>query len=326
MTESEGVSRRFVMGVAAAAVSAGAAPVFAAEPSSQESPPHSAHAPERIIDFRVRPPFRSLRAVFGGGPPSSKDPTDKELMAKFIADMELAGVAMGVAMGRVAPAAGMMQGTTSNDDVAALADVYRGKFVGFGAVDVRDPKRAVAEVERCAKLGLKGIAFDNPLSSPPLHNDAESLLPIYERCVKDNLIISINASAMIGPNISYSDPARIQKIAARFPTHPVVVTHAAWPYTTQMIAVAMMAALSRTGRVYYQCDYALMANVPGGKDYLEAANMQAPIPLYKNILFGSSYPALPLAEAVRQFNTYRFDIPEARARILAGNAAELLGI
>jgi predicted TIM-barrel fold metal-dependent hydrolase len=322
MRATDTVSRRSVIGAAAAMAAEGPATAFAAEGASSASP----KVRERVIDFRVRPPFRSLRKVFAGGAPGAKDPSDQDLMAKFIADMDAAGVDMGVAMGRIAPAPGLMQGTTSNDDVAALAETYPKRFVGFGAVDVRDPAKAVAEVDRCAKLGLKGIAFDNPLSQPPLHNDDEALLPVYERCAKNKLIISINASAMIGPDISYSDPARIQRVARHFPDHPVVVTHGAWPYTTQMVAVAMMGVLARTGRIYFQCDYGLMANVPGGRDYLDAANIQVPVPLYKNILFGSSYPALPLAEAVRQFNTYRFDIPEARARILAGNAAELLGV
>ena len=235
------LSRRAVIGGMTTGVLADAEVTAAQGQAHADEMDHPApsHARERIIDFRVRPLFRSFRVQMGGGNPADPDqPSDEQVTGKFVENMEAAGIDMAVVMGRTALAPGMMHAMIPNDDIVDLIKRYPRKFVGFGSVDVRAPRQAVAEVDRCAALGFKGIAFDNPLSSPPLYSDDESLLPIYERCAKNNLIISINSSAMIGAEISYSDPVHVQRVANQFPENPIVVTHAAWPYTTQMIAVA----------------------------------------------------------------------------------------
>ena len=44
---------------------------------------------------------------------------------------------------------------------AELLELYPGRFVGFGGIDGSDVEHALAEIERCAKLGFKGVDFDN---------------------------------------------------------------------------------------------------------------------------------------------------------------------
>lgn len=282
----------------------------------------------KAIDFRVRPPFRSFghAANRSGG-----DPDEERLMDQFLQRMSEAGIEMAVVMGRTAPAPGPFRQFVANADIAALLERYPGTFFGFGSIDAREPQRAVEEVARCAGLGLKGIAFDNMLGDPPLHNDDASLMPIYEACARHGLIIAINASGAMGPDMSYSDPVHIQKVAQAFPTHPVVVTHGAWPYAREMVALALYGLLLRNANVYFQIDYALMGDVPlpGASDYIDAVNLTGVgegVDLYRKALFGSSYPAIDMKLASERFARLDFRIPGAREAIMRDNATALLGI
>ena len=213
-----------------------------------------------------------------------------------------------------------MRARIPNADVVSLVARYPGRFVGFGSVDVRDPRAALDEIDRCAGQGLRGIAFDNPLSSPALYDDDASLLPLYERCARQRLIISLTASVMVGPDLSYSMPQHIQRVGLAFPDTPVVVPHAAWPWTMQMIAIALQGKMFGRSKVYMIPDFYLsQANAPGRSDYIDAANFG----LADRILFASSYPALPLEPSVRAVEAIAFTDPLAARRILHDNAAGL---
>lgn len=306
-----------------AGIVAASSPSFAAAEKKLGAPGKMAGRPP-VIDFRVRPPFKSFRRMVSNEilplPPGASDAV---AMKAFIGEMDAGGVDKAVAMGRTAPGPGPIQMTIPNDDVAELVATYPDKFIGFGSVDVRDPAAAIKEVDRCARLGLRGIAFDNPLSAPALHNDDPSLMAIYERCVQNGLIIAINSSAMIGPDISYSDPVHIQRVAKRFPTHPIVATHACWPNAAKMISIVMAGLMLGESNIYYQPDYALLTGIPGGQEYLDAANISY-VEVYKKILFGTSFPFVKPAEGVKRIRAHAFDNAAAKDHILGINAATIL--
>ena len=284
----------------------------------------------RIVDFRVRPPFRSFRTAFHPGREPEK--SDDELMEGFIGEMDEAGIALAVAMGRTvrlphARAAGVVGGNVSNDDVEALVAGYPGRFVGFGSVDVLDGEVALREVDRCAERGFAGVAFFNPAQTPPLHDDDESLLPIYERCAARGLIVSITSSMMVGPDMSYSMPIHIQRVALAFPDLPIVVPHGAWPWTKEITGVVLQGLLFGSSRVYLAPDFYLsQEGLPGRGDFVEMADDAGGFGLDGRLLFASSYPALPLAESIATLEATRFQNPDARRRIFRDNAAGLLGL
>ncbi len=272
------------------------------------------------IDFRIRPPFRSFRQSSGG----PTDLSDDRLMAGFLAEMAEAKIELGVAVGRTTP-----NKTVLNEDIAALIRHYPGKFAGYGSVDVRDPARAVSEVKHCADLGLRGIAFDNPWSNPPLYNDDKTLMPIYEACAKNNLVIAINASGAIGSDISYTNPVHIQRVALAYPKHPVLVTHGGWPFVNEMIAITLYGLMMQNANIYFQIDYALMADkpLPGASGYIDAINisgLENTPPVYKKAIFGSSFPAIGVKLAVARFNRLNFNHPDARRSVGRDNALDLL--
>ena len=67
----------------------------------------------------------------------------------------------------------LLSGTIPNDHVAELVATYPGRFVGFGGINGTNTQAALDEIDRCSGLGLVGVAFDNPLSDPPLYDDDE---------------------------------------------------------------------------------------------------------------------------------------------------------
>lgn len=109
-----------------------------------------------IIDFRVRPPFKSLCN------PNIYGPTIR------------------------IPIRSLPRGSGPDSDVARLFDMYPGRFVGFGSVDGSSDD-AVGQVDQCVDLGFKGVAMGNGWCVPALYDD-ESLFPVYERVAEHGLI------------------------------------------------------------------------------------------------------------------------------------------
>jgi predicted TIM-barrel fold metal-dependent hydrolase len=284
-----------------------------------------------IIDFRVRPPFKSFvaTALYNARDPLPDPVTARALqmhlpayrsftarsMEAFIAEMDQAGIGIAVVMGRQSPSP---HGWVPNEELVELLTAYPGRFVAFGGVNSSDPAKALEEINRIAAWGFKGVAFDNGWCDPPLYEDDASLTPLYERCVQRGLIASLTSSIYVGPDLTYSDPVHIQRVAKRHPQLKIVVPHAAWPHTVQMCAVAMQCS-----NVYLVPDfYGHIPNMPGAHEYVRAANYY----LGHRLLFASSYPVRPLGQSVEQFRALPFDSEEIRSRCLGLNAARLLGL
>lgn len=282
-----------------------------------------------LIDFRVRPPYKSFTElhIFRPRDPEPDPVTakgfqldlppyrsrDELSMEAFIEEMDAAGIDVGVVMGRHAPPAA---GSVPNDEVAELVELYPGRFVGFGSVDVTDVPRALTEIARCVDLGLRGIAFDNGYY--PLYDDDESLLPVYERCEELGMIASITSSPFLGPDLSYCDPVHLQRVAARFPGLRIVVPHGGWPFVTQICGVAY-----RHTNVYLVPDlYLNLPRTPGSLEYVDAAHSF----LSRRLLYASSYPVRPMGLSLDQFRALPFESEDLRSRCLGQNAADLLGL
>ncbi len=282
-----------------------------------------------IVDFRVRPPFKGFNSIPFAQPPAQPDPVTmfplhigmepspsyaQRSMTEFMKEMDAGGIDVAVAMARFATT----WGNVPTEDVAELVKTYPGRFVGFGAVDGADVPAAVAEVGRIADFGLRGVAMDNPRSTPPLYDDDERLFPIYERCQSLGLLLSLTSSIFIGPDLSYSMPVHIQRVAKAFPKLPIMVPHGGWPWSVQMCAVAFQCP-----NIYLVPDfYMYIPNTPGGDEYVKSANYF----LSHRLLYASSYPVRPLVQSVRQFRELPFDSDEIRQRCLGGNAKRLLGL
>ncbi len=285
-----------------------------------------------IIDFRIRPPFVSNTAqqtfrclAPDAGPEAKKvlfardrdpvpswDQSSPELMLR---EMDAAGVDVGVLMGRCSENGPLP--TKPNEETQSLIKKYPGRFVGFAAVEPRD-QNAVAQVDFwLAQPGFKGICIDPGWSRPPLYADDEVIMPLYEHCEKHGVIVSITQSGFMGPDMSYSDPVRIQRIAKRFPALPLVLPHACWPYFHQAIFVAIGCPnvyLMPDVYFYAKGMYMLDDMVTGGNHLLK-----------ENLLFASSYPLKGFQQCLDAWRSSGLQ-EEALSLSLGGNAARLLGL
>lgn len=284
-----------------------------------------------IIDFRIRPPYKSYLSLFPlyQDPPPPKDARHvtpfayncepapsrvEQSMDLFIEEMDEAGISQAVVMGRQC---GPRFGSVSNDDIYELGQVYPERFHLFGGVQLNDIPAAVAEVERLVgEMGFKGIAVDGGWNDPPKYIDDESLYPIYEKCQELGAIVSFSLSIFLGPDLSYIDAVHLQHVAADFPELIIVVPHAGWPYVMEYLGVAFMYS-----NIWLMPDfYVFIPGMPGANHYVEAANFY----MADRFLFATSYPSRPLKQSVEEFKQLPFE-PDVLEKALYKNAEWLLG-
>ena len=286
-----------------------------------------------IIDARVRPPYKSLQQVLAPSPgarpagagrrsplisgyerPPSMVQKSLEL---FIAEMDEAGIAKGILVGRQAS-----HRVASNDDIAELRVAYPDRFpVAIAGISGTEVDAAVAEIERTiTNLGFTGVALDPGWWTPPCYVDNRSIYPLYAKCAELGGVLYLTCSLMQGPDISYAEPYRIQRVANDFPTLQIVVVHGAFPFTHAMLGV--MIANAPRGNLWVLPDFfQFIPGFPGAQDWVDAANHY----LSDRILYGSSYPVRPLKQSLDEFRRFSYR-PEVLERLLWKNAAELFGI
>lgn len=279
----------------------------------------------RVIDFRVRPPVRG----FGGtimfqqiertarmsadigldvGPSFRKQSADM-----LVQEMDRAGIVAGVMPGRM----NSIIGSVPNDDLEAIAKDYPGRFVPFIAIDPRDRKAAVAEIERCLAKGVfKGVVIEPGLMPSPWYLDDARLYPIYAYLEDRKLPLIFMAGGNAGPDPTYSSPEHIDRVARDFPTLRIVSAHGNWPWVGQIIHVCY-----RRPNIYLSADMYMHGNFPGAQDYLNALNGF----MADRFLYASAYPFLCVEKALASF--LKMAVKDAvKERVLYKNAAGLLGL
>ncbi len=279
-----------------------------------------------IIDMRNRPTF--LHPFFGSAPDTPAYEVVRWLnrrvgtrdaehftrtpdLATYLQEIERAAIAHAVMVGRSTPTVRI-----SNDALAGLSRESGGRLIGIASVDPLDLGRegAVAEAHRAVReLGLRAVNLDAGFYATPMRADDERLLPLYEACVS----LGVPAFVMSGPttpDLAFNDPLAVDRVAAMFPTLPIVCCHGFYPNIDAMITVAF-----RHENVFVSPDMYTFA--PGGRRYVEAANGF----MRDQFLFGSSYPFRPMRQGVEDFRALGLE-DEPLQNALGGNAARLFGL
>ncbi len=83
-----------------------------------------------------------------------------------------------------------------NDDIASTVNQYPDKFIGLATVPMQDTKLAVKELERCMKLGYKGVQIGSNVNNINL-NDPQ-FFDFYAACEQLNAAILIHPWQMMG--------------------------------------------------------------------------------------------------------------------------------
>ena len=287
-----------------------------------------------VIDFRVRPPYRGFleMGIFTKYVVPQKDPRklsafemgragvpscEQRSMELFMQEMDEAGVEACVVMGRKNKGHAINAGNILPEDLYELADSHPGRFLPFAGIDPNDAG-ACQEVEYVAKeLGFKGISMDPGWCEPCMHADDERILAVCETASQLGIIVTLTASGVAGPDLSYADPLTIQRVAKKFPNLKIVVAHACWPFVPQILGVAMTCP-----NIYLVPDvYLYTDNMPMSDLYVTAANGY----LKYRTLFASTYPVGGLRQSIEKWSAKGFT-EESLKLTLHDNAAELLGL
>ena len=276
-----------------------------------------------IIDFRLRPPVAGflkmalyteterrdkITRIHGFEPAPS---VREKSMTLLLAEMDAAGVTTGVVIGRNSG----RYGSLSNDDVAAIVEAHPGRFVGTASIDPTNRRTASEQISSAIKAGFRAINIE-PGSYPlPLMVDDRRLYPIYAQCEDAGVPVIIMAGGSAGPDLSYTEPVHLDRVAADFPALKIVVSHGGWPWVHQVLHIAF-----RRPNVYLSPDQYL-ANMAGMDDYVRAADGF----LADRFLYASSYPFTPVDGYAAWFKKLPIR-PESMEKILFRNAAKLLRI
>jgi uncharacterized protein len=274
-----------------------------------------------VIDFRLRPPVAGFlkmamfvenerrdwaTRVHGFEPARS---AREKSMLLLLQEMDRAGVTVGVVIGRNSG----RYGSISNDDVADIVKAYPGRFVGAASIDPTNRKAAAEQIGNAAKAGFRVINIEPGSYPVPMMSDDRRLYPIYAQCEDAGLPVIIMAGGSAGPDLSYTDPVHLDRVAADFPALKIVVSHGGWPWVHQVLHIAF-----RRPNIYLSPDQYL-ANLGGTDDYIRAADGF----LADRFLYASSYPFTPVDDYAAWFRSLPIR-PEAMEKIMFRNAAALL--
>lgn len=277
----------------------------------------------RAIDFRLRPPYRSYlnNSVMYDYPALKKSHEARNLgavseaaiqksMDLLIQEMNEAGIVYGVAPVRV-PTDG------DNDDAVSLMRDYPDRFLGIPWIDPLQTEKAFQEIDQYVLKGpCKGIILEPAIKTTPnkWFIDEERVFPVYEKCQTHNIPILLSFGGRLA-DPAYYQPRALYNVAQVFPDLKIVACHGGWPRVTEMCFVAAECA-----NIFLSADTWMMSFAPGAADYVVAANYI----LQDKIVFGTSYPAIRLPLAVKDY-VQRLR-PEVVDKIMYLNGAKIFGL
>jgi predicted TIM-barrel fold metal-dependent hydrolase len=213
------------------------------------------------------------------------------------------------------------RGWLGNDWLAKLSARYPGVLMGFGSVDPHDPD-AADEMRRCAQeLGLKGLKFHPTMQR--FDPGEVRFYPLWETAQELGLVtlfhtgtcgIAAGTPGAGGTKIRFSHPAFLDSVGADFPELTLVAAHFGWPWFMECLAIAL-----HKSNVFIELSGWAPKYLP------QEVKREIGKRLNSQTLFGSDYPFIPLDRWFSEFEELGLD-DEAARRILAGNAAELLGL
>jgi len=83
-----------------------------------------------------------------------------------------------------------------NDDIASLCQQYPKNYLGLGTLPMQDADLAIKELERCKKIGLKGIQIGSNINDKNLSEP--EFFPIFEACQEMDMAVMVHPWNMRG--------------------------------------------------------------------------------------------------------------------------------
>ena len=209
----------------------------------------------------------------------------------------------------------------SNDEVAEIVGRYPKQFIGFASVDPWKGERAVAEIERAVtELGMRGAKFHPGIQAFYPHD--QQFYKLYEKISALGIpaLFHTGTSGLgagmpggMSIKLDYTRPIWLDHVAADFPKLTVIGAHPSWPWHEEMLAI-----IAHKSNVFMDLSGWAPKYIP--KMIWEEARKR----LTDKILFGSDYPFISPQRWIEEFEKMEGFSPEAREKILSGNARRIL--
>jgi hypothetical protein len=207
----------------------------------------------------------------------------------------------------------------ANEDVAAFCRAHGPRFVGFAGVDPHKGAQAVHELEHAVReLGMIGLnlqCFEHQLDINDPRLDA-----LYAKCLELDIPVNIHCGINFSTRtaMTHGRPELLDDVMMRFPALRVCASPPGWPWVTELIAVAWRHPNVWIGLVAVSPRYLA---VPGS-GYEPLLRYGASL-LQDRIIFGSSFPMLPVERSVREVRELPLS-DDVREKWLHGNASRFL--
>ena len=149
------------------------------------------------------------------------------------------------------------------------------------------------------------------------------MYPLWETIneLKVPVMIDVGTTGMgagmpggLGAVIRHAHPAAIDRLAADFPNLNIVAAHPGWPWTDEMLAVAL-----HKGNVSWE----LSGWAP--KYFPDALKRDIKGRLKDKVMFGSDYPSIPYERIFREWQELDYS-DELMEKIYHQNAERVLGL
>jgi len=206
----------------------------------------------------------------------------------------------------------------TNDYILESVTRYPKRLIGFCSVQPNSYEAAIAEIERCAKEGIRGVGEIRPDMQLFDLRDEEVMEPIVEVLRKHKLILLTHASEPVGhnyPGKGVITPDMLYPFIASFPDLTIVCAH--WGGGLPFYAL-MPEVKQAMSNVFF--DTAASPYLYSPQVYNQVIQLVGG----DKILFGSDYPLLAQGRLLKEINS--LDLPEeTKNLILSGNAQRLLG-
>ena len=208
-----------------------------------------------------------------------------------------------------------------NELVAQACTDHPNAFTGFGSVDPLKGDRAVAELQRIADLGLKGVKLHPSLQA--FAPDDEQHWPLYEKCEELGLVLLFHTGTSgigagqpggQGIRLDYARPIRLDAVAASFPDLKIIAAHFGYPWHLELMAMA----LHKTN-IYIDISGWAPRYIPPEVMRDMKGRLQG------QFIFGSDYPFIDPKRCLDELQG--MDLPaEVLDKVLLGNGKGLLGL
>ena len=209
----------------------------------------------------------------------------------------------------------------ANEDVAAFCRAHGPRFLGFAGVDPHKGMTAIRELEHAVReLGLRGLnlqCFEHRLAI----NDRK-LYPLYAKCIELDIPVNIHASINFSTDtlMEYGHPRALDEVMVHFPELRVCASPPGWPWVQELIGVAWRHRNVSIGLVAVRPKVLAIPN-SGYEALLQYGNTL----LKDRVIFGTSYPMMPVEQALAEIEALPLK-PDSRRAWLHDNAARFLGL